>query len=174
MSIRRLPVLAILFLALVGWPKAADAQQNASPCSQPEASQFDFWIGEWEVRSAGGQLAGTNRITKEIGGCVLHERYSTPSGYEGESLNVYDASRGVWHQTWVDNQGLLLSLEGGFHDGTMVLEGVTKTQDGEAIQRISWSLIDGGPDVRQLWETSTDGGSTWTTAFDGIYVRTDS
>jgi hypothetical protein len=25
--------------------------------------------------------------------------------------------------------------------------------------------------VRQLWESSTDEGKTWTTAFDGMYVR---
>jgi hypothetical protein len=25
--------------------------------------------------------------------------------------------------------------------------------------------------VRQLWETSSDGGSTWTTSFDGLYRR---
>jgi hypothetical protein len=28
-----------------------------------------------------------------------------------------------------------------------------------------------GEGVRQLWETSTDDGKTWTVAFDGIYRR---
>jgi hypothetical protein len=46
------------------------------PCSDPAYRQFDFWLGEWEVRKPDGTLAGTNRISKEYGGCVLHERYS--------------------------------------------------------------------------------------------------
>jgi hypothetical protein len=40
----------------------------------------------------------------------------------------------------------------------------------QVMQRISWTP---GPDgsVRQLWETSADGGKTWETAFDGKYVK---
>lgn len=165
----RLPVLAAAATLVFAAAEPARAQsQGPPPCTQPEASQFDFWVGEWEV-TANGQLAGYNAITREIGDCVLHERYTTPQGYEGESFNIYDASRGVWHQTWVDNGGLLLTLEGGFEDGKMVLQGSTMGQNGESMQRITWSLIDGGPQVRQLWESSTDGGETWTTAFDGTY-----
>lgn len=172
---RRVPWAWAVVAALAA-PDLASAQQNAQqgppPCSSDSASQFDFWLGSWEVR-ANGQLAGHNTITREIGGCVLHERYRTPQGYEGESFNIYDASRGVWHQTWVDNGGLLLTLEGGYSDGHMVLEGTTEGPNGTSLQRITWSVIDGGPNVRQLWETSTDGGGTWTTAFDGTYVPVD-
>lgn len=159
-----------LLAAFAGTPLSVSSQTPPRPCTQPEASQFDFWIGEWEVRGGGGQIAGRNQISREIGGCVLHERYSTPRGYEGESFNIFDASRGVWHQTWVDNGGLLLSLEGGFANGAMVMQGVTATPDGDVLQRITWSRIDGGPNVRQHWETSADDGATWSTAFDGTYI----
>ena len=63
------------------------------PCSDPTYRQFDFWLGEWEVRKLDGTLAGTNRISKEYGGCVLRERYSNAQGYSGESLNTYDVAR---------------------------------------------------------------------------------
>ena len=55
----------------------------------------------------------------------------------------------------------------------MVLEGETKGADGKTVMnRITWSVLDGNPDsVRQLWQNSADGGSTWTTAFDGTYRR---
>jgi len=58
-------------------------------------------------------------------------------------------------------------------DGDMVLEGETKRPDGTAIMnRITWSIVDRDPDtVRQHWQSSTDGGATWTTAFDGTYRR---
>ena len=54
----------------------------------------------------------------------------------------------------------------------MVLRGVTHNAQGAAVQnRITWTPNADGS-VRQHWEASTDG-ETWTTAFDGRYVRKD-
>ncbi|HEY5852051.1 MAG TPA: hypothetical protein VIT62_14955 [Lysobacter sp.] len=135
------------------------------PCSDPAYRQFDFWIGDWRVFKPDGSLAGTNRIEKEYGGCVLHEHYSTPKGYQGESLSTYDASRKVWHQTWVDNAGLLLLLDGQLVGGRMVLEGASAATR----HRITWTPNPDGS-VRQFWE-STDASGRWTVAFDGLYKK---
>ena len=165
--------LALTALTLGGQASIEEplhAQQAA--CSAPEHRLFDFWQGEWEVRRADGTVAGRNVIRSTLAGCVLREHYTTAAGYEGESFNVYDGSRGVWHQTWVDNRGLLLLLDGAFHDGKMVLEGEGRDGSGPLRHRITWNRIDGDPDrVRQLWETSRNGGATWVVAFDGTYVR---
>jgi hypothetical protein len=131
---------------------------------------FDFWIGEWDVHGKDGTRVGTNSIQRAIGGCALHERYDTGRGYHGQSFNVYDASRKVWHQTWVDSSGLLLLLEGGVRDGNMVLEGKTVAADGRVVrQRITWTPNPDGS-VRQFWE-STNARGEWTVAFDGKYTR---
>jgi hypothetical protein len=140
------------------------------PCDAAEFRQFDFWLGDWEVRTPDGQLAGRNRIESAQGGCVLHERYATERGYAGESFNIYDSTRKVWHQTWVDNTGLLLLLDGGLRDGSMVLEGPGVGGEGRAVRhRITWTPQSDGR-VRQLWET-TDAAGRWATAFDGMYAR---
>lgn len=142
----------------------------ASPCATPDHRAFDFWLGEWNVFTPDGKLAGTNRIEREIGGCVLHERYETPKGYRGESFNAYDSARRVWHQTWIDNQGLLLVVEGGLRDGSMVLEGRAPGADGGLVpHRITWTPNADGS-VRQHWQTSGPDG-TWSTLFDGTYRR---
>jgi hypothetical protein len=141
-----------------------------APCSAPEHRQFDFWIGDWEVRGPQGRLVGLNRIEAGYGGCVLHERYRTERGYSGERLNAYDAGRRVWHQTWVDSAGLVLLLEGGWRDGRMVLEGRITDAEGQVAQhRISWTPNSDGS-VRQHWE-STDANGRWSTTFDGRYTR---
>ncbi len=44
-----------------------------------------------------------------------------------------------------------------------------KTDAGVDVQRITWSK-NADATVRQVWESSTDGGTTWTVAFDGIYA----
>jgi hypothetical protein len=142
----------------------------AAPCDSPPHRAFDFWLGEWQVRTPDGKLAGTNRIEREYDGCVLHERYTTGRAYSGESLNTYDSARRVWHQTWVDTSNTLLVLEGGIRDGNMVLEGQTTGADGQLTRhRITWTPNPDGS-VRQFWE-SADAKGRWTVTFDGHYTR---
>lgn len=163
---RMLRVSVIGGLLAVASVQAADENH----CGAPEHRQFDFWLGEWNVHTPDGKLAGVNSIKNEYGGCVLHERYSTPRGYRGESLNIYDAGRKVWHQSWVDTDGVLLLLEGGMRGGSMVLEGQSVGAKGEVTKhRITWTPNADGT-VRQHWE-STDSKGGWTTAFDGTYKR---
>jgi hypothetical protein len=160
-AIRASCVAAILLSALAA---------RAAGCDSTDYRAFDFWLGEWNVYGAQGKLAGTNSVTSEYDGCVIHERYRNPRGYRGESLNTFDMGRKLWHQTWVDNSGLLLVLEGGLQDGKMVLEGRTIGKDGMPTRhRITWTPNADGS-VRQLWE-SADGAGAWTISFDGKYVR---
>ena len=58
--------------------------------------QFDFWLGDWDVRDATGKLVGRNRITRVQGGCALEEQWSGNGGVTGSSLNAYDAERNRW------------------------------------------------------------------------------
>ena len=160
---------------------SAVAQDTAAPvavapkppsCIASANRQFDFWLGEWDVRDPSGKLLGQNRITSLHKGCVLSENYRAGE-FSGSSLNVYDADRARWHQTWVDSSGGLLVIEGGLVDGRMVLAGETVDPEkpgGKVDNRITWQPLADGR-VRQLWETSTDKGRTWTTAFDGYYAK---
>ena len=160
-----------LFVAAAGIVFAlACAPPAPAACDAPEHRAFDFWIGEWDVYNAEGKLAGTNRVERGHDGCVIHERYRSVRDYRGESLNVYDARRKVWHQTWVDNGGLLLLLEGGIENGRMVLQGEGSTRDGKPVtHRITWTPNE-DETVRQHWESSADG-ANWSTVFDGLYRR---
>ncbi len=174
-----LPRATVLLTAILVSFAAGNATESAgqaasAPSCTAEAHRaFDFWEGRWVVRNAAGTLAGHNTLSVLLGECVLSEHYTTPSGYEGRSLNAYDSSRGVWHQTWMDNAGAVLVLEGGFTGEAMVMEGETIGADGSATRnRVTWSRVDGDRDrVRQHWEVSTDGGASWSTAFDGRYLR---
>jgi len=141
------------------------------PCESEAFRQFDFWMGEWQVFTKDGNVAGTNTITPSLNGCVLNEHYVTPKGYEGTSVNIYDRSRNVWHQTWVDNTGLLLKLEGTRKNNTMTMTGTTFDKEGKKVsQKISWKKQKNG-DVHQIWESSTDKGLHWKTVFYGVYKK---
>lgn len=149
--------------------------QDGAACSAPEHRQFDFWLGEWEVRNPAGDVVGTNRVVEVLGGCAIQENWEGTGGVVGSSYNSYYAPLDIWHQTWVDSQGSLLRLEGGFADGTMVMRGTTPAREDPTVtvhHRLSWSNVEDDPDrVRQLWEVSMDGGESWRVIFDGLYVR---
>jgi hypothetical protein len=163
-------------LLLCVLPTALKAQSAASAqpaCSRPEHRQFDFWVGEWNVTRPNGQIAGTNRIRLIHGGCALLEEWTGAGGSTGTSLNAFDPATGRWHQTWIGSDGVLLKLDGGMKGGGMELVGVTVGANGtRTLQRIRWTSLGGDPPrVRQLWETSSDDGRTWSVAFDGVYRR---
>lgn len=144
------------------------------PCASESHRAFDFWIGTWDVTAAGqDKPSAVNRISREHGGCVLREDYSTKGGYTGMSMSFYDAARKKWHQTWMGADGGALFIEGGPNErGEMVLSNRNTPyyQEGMKINRITWTPMEDGS-VRQHWQASKDGGKTWTTVFDGLYVR---
>lgn len=169
--------VTIATLLLVGSSSQTGAQTPGAsappPCTAAEHRQFDFWIGEWEVTRPDGKPAGTNRITRILNGCVLLEEWSGAGGGAGKSFNLYDARQRRWHQTWVDASGSLLQLTGGLDDsGAMVMsnEQPAPAGTGTVRNRITWTPRS-ATEVRQHWESSADGGTTWTTVFDGVYRK---
>jgi hypothetical protein len=165
-------------LAVAAQSPAPSPSSSGSPaarppaCTSPQDRQFDFWLGDWKVTdNTSGRPEGTNRITRELRGCVLQEHWSGAQGGHGTSFNHYDAARKRWHQTWVDDSGGILYLDGGLKNGAMVLSGTRPGRGGRTItDRIEWTRRPDGS-VRQWWRASRDGGATWTTSFDGIYRR---
>jgi hypothetical protein len=174
-TIVRWSSLATVLLVAHALPSGAQESGGTPPpppgCTAPEHRQFDFWIGNWDVANPAGKTVGRNLIEPILGGCVLRETWTGSGGSNGTSYNAWDRQRRRWHQTWVDNGGLVLRLEGGFADGRMVLSGETLDSAGSAVlNRITWQETAPGQ-VRQLWEVSSDGGKAWRTVFDGRYRR---
>jgi hypothetical protein len=160
MTFRALPIL--FALSLPGLAQAA--------CADLAYRQFDFMLGDWNVATADGKLIGHDHLEKAYGGCVLQEHWTSVDGGTGSSFSMYDASRKLWHQTWVDSTGTLVVLEGGLKDGRMLMTG-EMTEGGKHVQdRMSWAPGKDGK-IRQLWETSSDGGKTWQIIFDVYYSK---
>ena len=152
-------------------PMTAESQQPTA-CSASPYRQFDFWLGDWEVTNPEGTVVGTNTIRKILNGCVLHEQWRAADGGSGQSHNIYNLQTGKWHQSWVDDNGQLLLLDGGLDDqGRMVLRGETVSEEGATvIDEIAWERADGNR-VRQVWRKSTDGGTDWQVVFNGLYTK---
>lgn len=141
-------------------------------CSAPVYHRLDFWLGDWDTYEANGKgpSEARNRVTSILGGCVILEHYEGANGTVGESFTIYDASRKVWHQTWVTNRGQLLVLEGGFKGNVLTLWGTRTLTDGQReLIRGVWKSQAGG--VRETAYKSKDDGRTWTLDFDVFFKR---
>lgn len=176
-SATKLPTIGIVAAALAAGIAGFAAQpvfsaEPAKPtaCSASVYKQFDFWVGDWDAfdRDNPNKPVARTRVTRILDGCVLLEIYEGTEGFVGQSFTIYDASRDVWHQTWVTNRGELLNIEGGFRAGEMALSGVDRTKDGgKGHVRGTWKPVSGG--VRETAVTSTDGGKTWNPWFDLVF-----
>jgi len=152
-------------------PPPAPSGPKGAACASPAHHQFDFWLGDWDVATPQGAPAGTNRVERLLEGCALQEHWGATDGSKGTSLSSYDAVARKWRQTFVDDTGQVLVLEGEFKDGKMVLQGEkTMGRQRVALQRISWQVVNGDK-VRQRWDISQDDGKSWSLLFEGLYSK---
>jgi hypothetical protein len=173
---RHILVMLLVVSAQTPAPQPAPSVQAQPPaCGSPKYSELDFWLGEWDARGANvpaDRPPNSSVITKVHGGCVILETWKSPN-YSGQSFNIYDRTRGKWHQTWVDSGGGLQEFWGSLKDGNMVYEGTAPPAKGQTVgERTRMTFFNLAPGkVRQLVERSSDGGKTWKVQYDFAYTR---
>lgn len=152
------------------------SQSQKKPCSEDEANQFDFWVGEWNLEwktQTGEVQRGTNVVNKVLGGCVVQENFDGGAKLplKGISHSMFEARSGKWKQTWVDNSGSYLDFVGGMDGDKMILSrGFTGRDGKERMQRMIFFNIEKNS-IDWKWEGSTDGGKTWKLAWHIKYSR---
>lgn len=150
--------------------------ERVSPClGVPEASQLDFWVGRWEVRTPDGMLIGYDTVTKDDGGCAVVERWDRISGSGGTSLSFFVPSLGEWRHVFAGSGGALVELTGGLRDGgEMHMEGTLEYVRPEAVValRATWTPMADGS-VRQRMERLDTESQDWIAWFDGVFRPID-
>jgi hypothetical protein len=137
-------------------------------------SDFDFWVGEWNVYSNDEKrtLLGSNLITKHHKNCLIMENWTSVRGGKGSSMNYYDPIEDQWRQLWVAG-GYSIDYTGGLNEaGAMFLEGRINyyTPDTSQPFRGTWTPNEDGS-MRQFFEQLDPKTRAWTVWFDGLYVK---
>jgi len=169
-----------VLMTLAGQPAfdnlRATMTQIAYPCEHQDGfDDFDFWVGEWDVRLADGTLAGQNIIQPIERNCVLVERWTSTTGGTGMSINYLDKATDEWVQIWNAEGGSQINIRGRLTDEGMRLSGRIHylTNGTTADFRALWTPLPDGR-VRQFFEQSNDDGDTWQPWFEGFYERRES
>lgn len=177
--------LAAALAAIVVASGAAGAQTTAARpaaavvvtdtiCAQANFRRFDYWAGDWVVKDSAGKEIGTNRVTRDVNGCGLHEHWASKGTEIGESFTAYSPNDRKWHQMYVGSGGYIFVMSGTFDGDKLVLFTAPRPAMRDpkltVVERWTWTPLDASH-VRQRAEMTTDGGATWTTQFNGIYER---
>lgn len=140
---------------------------------------FDFWVGKWEAtwdEGDGKTGKGINHITKTLDDKVIQENFQIlegqSKGFRGTSISVYQARFKKWKQAWADNQGGYYDFTGKFEGDKRIFQtGIFDTKDGKKFtQRMVFYNITSGA-MTWDWESSNDGGETWTLNWRIRYSR---
>ena len=166
---KRRTVLLVTLL-VVGCSVAQESPQKAQIPEQTKAS-MDFWVGEWEVFTMEGKLAGTNRIEKVLGGAAILEHWANSAGIEGKSWFYWMADKQKWKQVWVTPDGAYKEKVAEAVEGGLLFTGTAFSPDGRSLPDRTRLTVYADGEVRQEIETSKDGGKTWTKGWDAVYRR---
>jgi hypothetical protein len=143
--------------------------QRPAGCAAPGHRQLDFWLGEWDVSPTGSSVViAESSITSRDQECVIAENWRSFRGAHGDSLSMYDAADGLWHQTYADSTGTRREYKGAADPGgVMRLE----IQSPDTVRRrMNIRRLD--RDAARQWGESFDPASSkWTVTWDLTYRR---
>ena len=173
MIIKHLIYIFLLIALFAAVTASAQAPAPQFPCEEDERfAEFDFWLGEWDVHTKSGALAGSNVITSPYRSCVLIEKWTSARGGGGMSVNYLDHQSGEWVQVWNDASGSQINIRGGLTDEGMLLEGtIHNVSSGTTAPfRGLWTPLEDGR-VRQFFEQYDEASGEWKAWFEGFYTR---
>ena len=116
---------AVALVVIAGCAHAPVAPIATAPnktCASAAHRELDFWIGDWDVAiharqsptsDAWGNARGHQHVEAILGGCAIAEHFTgdgpgTP--WAGASYSSLQPQG--WRQTWVDDSGGYLALDG--------------------------------------------------------------
>ncbi len=162
--------------------RGASTSPPAGDALPPEARQFDFWTGTWDVslriRQEDGswpeKIGATARIYPVLGGKAVLELWDGPP-IVGFSLRYFDVGLGKW-VLWLNwpraERSDSARFEGSFDHGRFEFFATQHEADGTDLL-IRYTFSDVAPD-RLRWDDgySKDGGKTWSNNWIMHFTRT--
>ena len=171
--------LAAMMLAMIAPVVSAQPAPAAAVQSCRDVVGFhalDFWLDDWDVYVQ-GKLDGRDVVSSVLAGCAVTEDWTGVDGSRGMSLFYYNSFVDRWRQAWVTDSA---TRRGGLKEkvlvdrsaGSVRFQGLLPGAPGTRLV-LDRTTLSAQPSsrVHQVIENSIDGGTTWRTAYDAIYVH---
>lgn len=154
-------------------PAAFAAPDSPQPCSaNSESRQLDFWLGTWNIIYTGAPAGTVSTVKLVLDQCEFVESWDDGQGHKGENRFAYNYENKSWRGMFADNRGHVhVFTDGRVTNGGAEFSGPSRDPDGHTtLHRIRVTRANPNK-VDQIWEKSSDNGTTWTTVFRGEYCR---
>lgn len=182
-NIIRLLIPITVLAALAAGAGASAVMADEARCDVPQAQQFDFLVGEWEILNEIRTLEGgwvktfaTLEGHKRRDGCAVIGRWygvARDGGpLDGITIRAFDPDSRQWSIVWLDNRSTLQlqPLTGEFVDGVGQFYRENEFHGERVKLRFTWDEI---TDDSARWSRSfsLDGGRTWETDWIMYFTR---
>jgi len=172
-------IAATVTFAPLQHSKALLAQTVAtSPCAADSNFQrLAFWVGDWEVLDSAGKHYANQRVRAAVDKCAITAEWSGRVGDKGLNVSAYDLSSRDWKQVYVGNQvpsplGVEIRKSDPSYGGPGIRFISLLDAPAGNLRRSRITIMPVSSDrVQQLFETSSDGGTTWRTLFKADFRR---
>ena len=157
------------FRALPGYDRfVASVEHRQYPCRfDPAARAMDRWIGSWSVINPSGP-GGSSVVDHAFDGCVIVEHWTGQFGERGTSLTSYDAQSQRWLQHYVSDTAIATDYTGTAQGSSVVF--IAPGTSPNTRTRMTFNFLTDGR-IEQRFDSSSDGGATWTLTSDLYYAR---
>ena len=191
MNTVRIMMMAMITLCFV---VSAAAQDNPNPLPEPESEmeEMAWFIGEWDVvsRFLNEEEWVEERLTTvhtyELNGHIILENFGGPifgESFQAWSLRTYNTNTGLWEQRWTDTSPGAFADWTGYYDAEknefhgFSNRGLAEPNQFEefnerAARETFFDITEDG--FSWKYETTADGGETWTTTWTLDYTRQSS
>jgi hypothetical protein len=159
-------VIAIGFFHCIAF-----AANDEPPCAHnSQTRQLDYWLGNWTMGS--GEDRSTSRVSLSLDKCVFVEHWENGKGHVAEKMFAYTPEENNWYGMFADNQGRVhVFLDGKITSDVAEFHGPSRRPKGENVLNRLKIIRLSTDKLEEVWEKSTDNGSTWTTAYRAQYAR---
>ena len=165
-------VWCFLSLAVLGiaFSVSAFAADGKSCSANEETRQLDFWLGAWTVSGPGG--SGTSEVTLALDKCLFVESWNGARSHSGKNFLGYSPDDKKWYGLFADNEGRVhIFTSGRVAAGAAEFDGPSSGPNGNAVLNRVRIVRTAPGNVEQIWQKSTDSGSSWNTVYRGEYSR---
>lgn len=166
--LKPLGIVVAVALCLGG---TAFAANNGQLCvNNSETRQLDYWLGTWTIGSGADQTV--SRVSLSLDKCVFVEHWENGKGHVTEKMFAYTPEEKNWYGMFADNEGRVhVFLDGKVTPHAAEFHGPSLGPNGESVlNRLTITNISSDK-LEEVWEKSTDKGSTWTIAYRAQYTR---
>jgi len=169
--------IALVPLAIVLFSLALRAQSQtkpeASPCTQAEFHQFDYWIGTWSVAGENQKKSADVTVTPILADCGLSEHWQSVQGgrgHDGYGVSTFNQSTQNWEYFWVASNGYTSFWTGRFSENAMNFVAAQPSPGAAALRHWVMKLLPDGR-IEEVASSSQDDGKTWKVQYTLYWTR---